>query len=174
MLRSILQKGLDRVTEEEMDVIYDKWDFLEIKPFYRLKEFWIIRLSILSAASVVIILVLFWNKTLKRKIENKTAELVKAKKKAEESDELKMKFIRNLSHEIRTPLNRMLGFSELIANQWLSREKKQDYAKVINESGNQLIRIVDDILEISYLESHQKLLEEKPFSLNKLLDELYG
>ncbi len=107
----------------------------------------------------------------RKKIEN---ELIIAKQKAEESDRLKTEFINNMSHEIRTPLNGILGFSNLLNNKNLSKEKKEHFTNIILSSGNQLLRIIDDILEISRLKTKQVKLEEKQLILNDLLIELFS
>lgn len=80
------------------------------------------------------------------------------KQRAEESDKLKSAFLANMSHEIRTPLNAILGFSELLANPNLSPEKFNYYNSLISMSGNQLTRIIDDIIDISKIELNQMKL----------------
>ena len=94
-------------------------------------------------------------------------ELEAAKLKAEESDRLKTEFINNMSHEIRTPMNGILGFSNLLKEE-LSSEKKEEYADIIQECGNQLIKIVDNILEISELNIKQGRVNEQEVCLNEL------
>ncbi|RUT73490.1 PAS domain-containing hybrid sensor histidine kinase/response regulator [Ancylomarina longa] len=106
-----------------------------------------------------------------RKIAND--QLIALKEKAEESDALKTKFLRNMSHEIRTPLNGILGFSELVSNPKIDMEKKLYYLDIIKSCGRQLLHIIDEILEISELETHQSPVFEKQVCLNELLDELF-
>ena len=101
-------------------------------------------------------------------------ELSIAKKKAEESNELKTEFIQNMSHEIRTPMNGILGFSEFLNKPNLSEEKRKQYINIINNSGKQLLRIIEDILEISKLGTKQVTVDIKPTSLNSLLLEQYS
>jgi len=92
-----------------------------------------------------------------------------AAKKAEESDQLKTEFIHNMSHEIRTPLNGILGFSELLNNSNLSKKELKEHIDVIQSSGDQLTHIIDDILEISTLETKQAKVVESQFCLNEIL-----
>ncbi|SDW10995.1 PAS domain S-box-containing protein [Lutibacter oricola] len=112
-------------------------------------------------------------KALSKIIEQNT-ELIKAKKKAEESNKLKTEFLHNMSHEIRTPMNGILGFSNFLSNPGLSNEKRDYFINIIQNSGNQLLRIIDDILEISRLETKQVKVIEKPVCLNDMLLELFS
>jgi len=102
------------------------------------------------------------------------AELIKSKEAAENANKLKTEFLNNMSHEIRTPLNGILGFSEILSNPDISEEKRNIYSKIIKNSGEQLLRVVEDILEISTLETKQTKLDETEFSLNHLLMEQYA
>ncbi len=99
-------------------------------------------------------------------------ELIHAKNKAEENDNLKTAFLQNMSHEIRTPLNGILGFSELLKMQNLNPEKRAEYIETIIKSGNQLLTIVNDILDISKIETGQQVISESEFNINHLIDEL--
>ena len=96
-------------------------------------------------------------------------EVIKAKHKAEESDQLKTEFINNMSHEIRTPMNGILGFSKFLEKPNLTDAKKKHYINIIQNSGNQLMHIIDDILEISKLGTKQVKTIEKEICLNDLL-----
>ncbi|MFA9370217.1 MAG: PAS domain S-box protein [Labilibaculum antarcticum] len=101
-------------------------------------------------------------------------ELKKAKEKAEESDQLKTEFINNMSHEIRTPMNGILGFSDLLNEPNITDSKRQQYHKIIHNSGNQLLRIIDDILEISELGTKQVRIQIEELCLNDFLSELFS
>jgi len=98
--------------------------------------------------------------------------LLVAKEKAEESTKLKSAFLANLSHEIRTPLNAILGFSDLLNNENLDNEKNKEFIAMIKNSGHKLLSIIDDILDMSFIESNQVQIEEKSFTLNSLIDDL--
>lgn len=100
-------------------------------------------------------------------------ELLKAKERAEESDRLKSAFLANLSHEIRTPMNAILGFSELLSLQKLSDEEKNNYLDIINKSGKHLLSIINDIIEISQIETGQITLHQAPADIFRLMDSLY-
>lgn len=105
-------------------------------------------------------------------IEKTNKELTKAKKQAEESDRLKSAFLANMSHEIRTPMNGLLGFSELLATRNPDQDKKTEYMQLIRNCGHQLLRIINDIIDISKIETGQLSLNYTSFSFNSLVDEV--
>lgn len=82
--------------------------------------------------------------------------LIAARKKAEESDKLKMAFLANMSHEIRTPLNAIVGFSDVIGNTYdeLTKEERDEFIRLIGINSDQLVSLIDDILDLSKIESN--------------------
>jgi len=88
--------------------------------------------------------------TLSKQIE---ADLKQAKEKAEESDRLKSAFLANMSHEIRTPMNGILGFLSLLNNTDLATDTRNKYISILNSSGERLLNTINDIIEISKIES---------------------
>ncbi len=105
------------------------------------------------------------------RIEN---ELKQARDNAKESDRLKTSFLANMSHEIRTPMNGILGFANLLRDQDLNDEKRDLYLKHIDHSSQQLLNIIDDIIDISKIESEQLKISNKPVKINGILDEIYS
>ena len=99
--------------------------------------------------------------------------LIKAKLKAEESDLLKSAFLSNMSHEIRTPLNGILGFCELILDDSFSSEDKKIFAKNLDRNGNDLLKLINDIMDISKIRENQFEISKKTFNLNNLLNVIY-
>jgi len=99
--------------------------------------------------------------------------LIKAKLKAEESDLLKSAFLSNMSHEIRTPLNGILGFCELILDNSFSSEDKKIFAENLNKNGNDLLKLINDIMDISKIRENQFEISKKTFNLNNLLNVIY-
>lgn len=95
---------------------------------------------------------------------NQKIQLEKTKKKAEESDKLKSAFLMNLSHEIRTPMNAIMGFSDLLLKKDLKEDEKEEYLKIIQKSGKNLIDIIDDLVEMSKIDSD--LIEPKYSSID--------
>lgn len=101
------------------------------------------------------------------------SKLVKAKLKAEESDKLKSSFLSNLSHEIRTPINAIVGFNELLMNTEVGKEEQQEYLSVIDKSGKNLIAIIDDLIEMSKIESHQTRPNYTAVNMESCIKDLY-
>lgn len=100
-------------------------------------------------------------------------DLIDAKEKAEESDRLKSAFLANMSHEIRTPMNAILGFSQLLNTPGLPADDKQSYLNIINNTGNQLLIIIDDIINISRIEAGIIDLNEMEFNLNSVVKDTF-
>ena len=100
--------------------------------------------------------------------------LLGAKEKAEESDRLKSAFLANMSHEIRTPMNAILGFAELITmpDTEVTPAEKENFIKLINNSGNNLLRLIDDIIDISKIEAGQIKIHKKECNLNTTLKDI--
>jgi PAS domain S-box-containing protein len=101
-------------------------------------------------------------------------QLILAKEKAEEADNLKSTFLANMSHEIRTPMNGILGFSDLLMSEDTTERERKNYIEIIYQSGKQLLNIINDILDISKIEVGQIQIHEENCSLNDMLDELKG
>jgi len=101
-------------------------------------------------------------------------ELQKAKEKAEESDRLKSAFLANMSHEIRTPMNGILGFTGLLKDTKLSREILQEYVNIIEKSGVRLLNIINDIIDISKIESGMIDVVISETNVNEQIEYIYN
>lgn len=108
--------------------------------------------------------------TDRREYEQK---LQQAKEKAEESDRLKSAFLANMSHEIRTPMNAILGFSELLKNEDITRKERDEYIKIIRSKGNELLLIINDIIDISRIETGDIKIFTSPFPVNNFIQEVF-
>ncbi|HLN54662.1 MAG TPA: ATP-binding protein [Bacteroidales bacterium] len=117
---------------------------------------------------VIVTSVLFYFILKSHLTKQRNAEL-----KAKESDLLKTAFLRNISHEIRTPMNSIIGFSSLLNEDNIPDSRKSEYLRIINSSSNQLLNIVNEILDISLIETGNLNVIEKKVNLNKLIDEVY-
>lgn len=101
--------------------------------------------------------------------------LQKEKERAEESDHLKSAFLANMSHEIRTPMNAILGFTELLTmpDSEVTPEEKENFIKLINNSGNNLLQLIDDIIDISKIEAGQLKINIKNCNINSSLNDIW-
>ena len=107
------------------------------------------------------------------KMKQMIADLEKAKEEAVASDRLKTLFLANMSHEIRTPLNGILGFSSIICSGISDPEQLEYYGQIIENSGKRLMTVIDDIIDISMIQSNQLKIELEPFDINELLKEIF-
>jgi hypothetical protein len=104
--------------------------------------------------------------------KNINSELIIAKEHAEESDRLKSAFLANMSHEIRTPMNGILGFTELLKEPDLSDDKRKYFVSIIEKSGARLLNIINDIIDISKIESGLMKVKKSEINVNEYLDQV--
>ena len=106
--------------------------------------------------------------------KEKEKELIILQEKAEESNKMKSAFLANMSHEIRTPLNAIVGFSNLLQeDEDLTEEEKVLFKETINKNSNLLLKLINDILELSRIESGRMTFSFDTFKLNELIEEIY-
>lgn len=111
---------------------------------------------------------------LNEELNESNRALLEAKERAEESDRLKSAFLANMSHEIRTPMNGIIGFADLIDDESLAFSKRHYFAEIIKNSCTQLLSIVNDIVDISKIETGQITIEESSCNVNELLFDLFS
>lgn len=99
--------------------------------------------------------------------------LTKAKEKAEESDRLKSAFLANMSHEIRTPMNGILGFADLLKMPNLNGEEQQEYINIIEKSGHRMLNIINEIIDISKIESGQMNINTSESNINTQIEYIF-
>ncbi len=92
-------------------------------------------------------------------------DLIKAKEHAEENDRLKTAFLANMSHEIRTPMNGVLGFTDILKDPSLTHEKRETIINLIEKSGHRLFNLINDLIDISIIESRQVSLNYSPIDV---------
>lgn len=100
-------------------------------------------------------------------------ELLKAKERAEESDQLKSSFLANMSHEIRTPMNAIIGFSSLLEEPELEEDEKLGFISRIKNNSKQLLRLINDIIDISKIEANQVNLVYSKLQINLFMHSIY-
>ncbi|MEA3317440.1 MAG: response regulator, partial [Bacteroidota bacterium] len=105
--------------------------------------------------------------------KNTEKKLLLAKEKAEESDKLKTAFLTNMSHEIRTPMNAILGFSELMTDVYLSSNEREEFVLEIRNNSINLLKLIEDIIDISKIESEKIVLKKEELNIDKFLSDLY-
>lgn len=127
---------------------------------------------LLGASSIiVIILLMFYSAQRKSSDELKTSKI-----EADSANQAKSKFLANVSHELRTPLNAIIGFSDILQNDRvgpMDSDQTKEYSKLINDSGNHLLSIINDILDINKIESGKMEIQEDAIDISWLLDDVH-
>lgn len=180
-LRSIVDKALATITEEEHDAIYKRWISRNTVADTDYSLVW----RVVAVAAVVVVIFLYWNRKLSREItermrseealrqseEKLRAAMEEAERlasAAEAANKAKSEFLANMSHEIRTPMNAVLGYTELL-EVLVTDEKQKSYLESIKKGGRALLTIINDILDLSRIESGKMKMEYGPVSPQRLL-----
>jgi len=118
---------------------------------------------------VPLLLSIFRDITKRKRAEE---DLIQAKEKAEEMNRLKDNFLLNMNHEFRTPMNSILGFSDLLVEELSQQENKEifEFSKMIKQGGERLLKLLNNILDLSQIESNKMLLEIEPYFLHDSVD----
>lgn len=173
---AILNKAIDSISEDERNSIYNQW--VQVK--YDKNIDYTIVFQIAGAFLLIIMGTLFWNRKLsaeidkRREVELALQELNKklliATQEAQSATNAKSNFLSNMSHEIRTPMNSILGFAELLDEQ-IEDKKLKSFIKTIRSSGETLLMLINDILDLSKIESGKFEIITKATPIKKLLEE---
>ena len=188
-LLSLLDKGADSFTDAELDAIM-------VREFDTGREGSVSLLSLLyrnpvySVLAVMLILLLLFTlamlavrtrnqRQLKKKIaqatselEDKTKELTRALQAADAANRAKTTFLNNMSHDIRTPMNAIIGYTALTTTHLDNRERAQDYLTKIAQASNHLLSLINDVLDMSRIESGKVSINERPENLAEILQSL--
>jgi len=186
-LARIINNGLEVILSNgEYQNIYDKW----IPQYNKSPNDWhnyaryIFLISIIIIVSFVMLL--FFNRLLQVNVKKKTldlqqqlelnskmmTELEAQKFKAEESDKMKSAFLANMSHEIRTPMNGILGFAELLKSDKYLHGEQQEFVDIILQSGNRMLNTINNIIDVSKLESGAEQKQISGVNIKKIMKEL--
>jgi len=106
-------------------------------------------------------------------LKNAEREIVRAKEAAEEASRLKTAFLNNISHEIRTPMNAIMGFTDLLQSDEFEKPEKERFFGIINSNVKQLLSIIDDVLEVSRMDSGRIPYNPEALSLHNLVDDIF-
>jgi len=188
-LATILNNGLEvLLANGEYQKIYDN----SLAEFDKNSNDWSIYFKYIVLISgiilVIISLLVVVNRILQNRVRSKTKdlraqlalnsqimeELEEQKNKAEESDKIKTAFLANMSHEIRTPMNGILGFADLLKNTDYSSEKHTKFISIIQQSGHRMLDTINNIIEVSKLESGIEKPIIKEVTIKEILNELYN
>jgi signal transduction histidine kinase/CheY-like chemotaxis protein len=112
-----------------------------------------------------------YKEQLEQVVEQRTAELVVARDEALAASRAKSVFLANMSHELRTPLNAILGFSNLLRDSGASEQQRHDL-DIINRSGEHLLGLINDVLDVAKVEAGRSKLEDKPCELGRLIEDV--
>jgi signal transduction histidine kinase/DNA-binding response OmpR family regulator len=126
--------------------------------------------AIIGIITILIFVILIWKDLARSAFYRKKLE--EARLLAEKLLKVKEMFLANMSHEIRTPITSIIGFSEQMKNTRLSKEQSR-YLNYINSSSEHLLRLIDDLLDFSRIESGNLQLESRPFNVKSLFDEAF-
>ena len=187
-LEAILNNGLEVIMSNgEYQKIYDKWINKYSQDHNSWKQFikYLVFASILI--SFIILILLVFNHILQVRVKTRTKdlqlqlavntqitkELENQKLRAEESDRMKSAFLANMSHEIRTPMNGILGFADLLKSDRYSRDEQKHFINIIQQSGERMLVTINNIIEISKIESGVETLHPESINFKAIIHELY-
>ena len=138
-------------------------------------------LWLLAVLFMVLLIVLIFAFLLKYQVDLKTRalwrrnrQLTRAKEKAEENERLKTIFLQNMSHEIRTPMNGIIGFLSLLKEPDLDPASREKYIDIVNKSGKRLLTTINNIIEISKIDTRQIEVRHTTVDLNEVMNFYYN
>jgi PAS domain S-box-containing protein len=111
-------------------------------------------------------------KLMEIKLQETVDELARSRDRAEESDRLKSSFLANMSHEIRTPMNGILGFADLLEEPDLDNDDRRKYVRIIQQSGERMLSLINDLIDISKIEAGQITIFDQRTDIIQVLRDL--
>ena len=167
---NIINKALSHITQAEKQNIYNKWMTVKFNKEINYKKV----LTVLIIAAIIISIIFYWALRLKKEIKYRKKiekQLLIEKEKAEAANRAKSLFLSNMSHEIRTPMNAIMGFTQLLDEQ-LKDKKLKKYVNIIKNSGESLLTLINDILDLSKIEAGKLTIQKRPVNLHRLIEDV--
>ncbi|MBF0371027.1 MAG: transporter substrate-binding domain-containing protein [Magnetococcales bacterium] len=157
----LMQYAVDSISPTEIQRIQDKWMAVDVQKVadYRLIS------QVVGGFIVLLLFFTYWNRRLHREVEKRAQveqALREAKSQAEAANLAKSEFLAIMSHEIRTPLNVLLGMSDVLKESTLTEQQREQLG-MVHQSGDHLLNIINDILDLSKIEIGGVTLESAPF-----------
>ncbi|MEZ5759341.1 MAG: transporter substrate-binding domain-containing protein [Emcibacteraceae bacterium] len=173
LLASAMAKAMQSIPASKKVEISSNWLSVKLDTRQNYDLVW----ALLAGSGVVILLFLFWAISLKREVARRQRieeQLKESKAKAQEANKARSNFLANMSHEIRTPLNAIIGFSEVMSSGVygdIKEEKYREYIKDIKDSGEHLATVVNDILDLTKIDTGKWEIFEGEFDILKCVQD---
>ena len=170
-LASIIDKSIIAMTADEHKNIRNRWMTVDFQQKTDYELVWKIALGFLIILSVA----LAWVQVMRRQtaaLSESEVRLRKARDDADNANRAKSTFLANMSHELRTPLNAILGFSEMLSRDVEITGSKKEKITIINHSGEHLLEMINDVLDLSKIEAGRVELEPQAFDLLRMLQDI--
>ncbi|MEG3638201.1 transporter substrate-binding domain-containing protein [Magnetococcus sp. PR-3] len=175
MLEQVLNQGLHHIGPAQVAAMIRRWQVAHYQPEPRLRDYWKPALAVVAPVLCILLLFIFWNRRLRREIAERyrvEQALKAAKEQAVQASQAKSEFMAVMSHEIRTPMNVLLGMVELVLEQAKDPQQKH-YLGVATASGQALLTLLNDMLDLSRIESGEFELQQAPFQLRELIEQIH-
>ncbi|WP_108869933.1 response regulator [Aquimarina aquimarini] len=171
VLNQIIKKSIHAISDQEKQDIIENWLYVKTTPFYTQPSFIIPIITLITSILFIVLGIHFY---LGHIVKIRTRALRIAKNIAEKNDLLKTAFINNISHEIRAPMNTIIGFSKLLKEPEVTNNEKKRYINFIVNGSKQLIKSMDDILEISKLQTNQVTLTSEKADMHAVFETIFS
>lgn len=170
-LASIIDKSIVAMTADDHKNIRNRWMSVDFQQKTDYSLVWKTALGFL----IILAIVLAWVQVMRRQtaaLSESEARLRKARDDADAANRAKSTFLANMSHELRTPLNAILGFSEMLSRDAELTGSKKEKITIINHSGEHLLEMINDVLDLSKIEAGRVELEPQAFDLPEMLQDI--